>query len=130
MKKLGLLLLLLSFLSGCAEFLYQPERTRQWPDLGLRIAVVVVPDVGDAAIVQRQFVIRTVRPGTPAERADVRPGDVLLALDNKTITTVSDALEIMRNKSKFDTVLITVRRQEEILKLKASLTRAKSRSTI
>ena len=44
MKRLILLAPLIIMLSGCADFLYQPERSRQWPDLGVQIAVVMVPD--------------------------------------------------------------------------------------
>ena len=130
MKPLSVLLVVLALLSGCADMFYQPERIKKWPDLGLRIAVVVIPDSIEQGQTKRHFLIRAVRPDTPAQSAGVRPGDILQALDGKTIHNISDALEIMRSKKNKDNVVLTVTRGEETLVLTVDLATAVLRSSI
>ena len=129
MKRLILLAPLIIMLSGCADFLYQPERSRQWPDLGVQIAVVMVPDE-TGVVVRRDFLIRGVRPGTPAENAGVKAGDLLLSLDGRLINSVSAALDVMRSKTKMDTVLLVVERDGETRQFLISLVNAALRSEI
>ena len=129
MKRLILLAPLIIILSGCAEFLYQPERSRQWPDLGVQIAVVMVPDE-TGVVVRRDFLIRGVRPGTPAENAGVKAGDLLVSLDGRLINSVSAALDVMRSKNKMDTVLLVVQRDGETRQFLISLANAALRSEI
>ncbi len=129
MKRLILLAPLIIMLSGCADFLYQPERSRQWPDLGVQIAVVMVPDE-TGVVVRRDFLIRGVRPGTPAENAGVKAGDLLLSLDGRLINSVSVALDVMRSKNKMDTVLLVVERDGETRQFLISLANAALRSEI
>ncbi len=129
MKRLILLAPLIIILSGCADFLYQPERTRQWPDLGVQIAVVMVPDE-TGVVVRRDFLIRGVRPGTPAEHAGVKAGDLLISLDGRLVNSVSAALDVMRSKNKMDTVLLVVERDGETRQFLISLANAALRSEI
>ncbi len=129
MKRLILLVPLIIILSGCADFFYQPERSRKWPDLGVQIAVVTVPDKTGAAV-RRDFLIRGVRPGTPAENAGVKAGDLLLSLDGRLINSVSAALDVMRSKNKMDTVLLVVERDGETRQFLISLANAALRSEI
>jgi S1-C subfamily serine protease len=129
MKRLILLVPLIIILSGCADFFYQPERSRKWPDLGVQIAVVTVPDKTGAAV-RRDFLIRGVRPGTPAENAGVKAGDLLLSLDGRLINRVSVALNVMRSKTKMDTVLLVVERDGETRQFLISLANAALRSVI
>ncbi|HJP08294.1 MAG TPA: PDZ domain-containing protein [Arenicellales bacterium] len=129
MKRLLIILTSVIFLAGCANVFYQPERSRKWPDLGVRIAVVAVP--GDNGVLaRRDFVIRTVRPQTPAAFGGLQVGDVLLSMDGQIIDAVSVALDVMRSKSKFDTVLIVVERAGEERQLLISLANADMRSDI
>ena len=130
MRKLPLLLFLLATLTGCAELIYKPDRVKNWPDLGIRIAIHVVTDSTKLVSGKRKFVVRAVRPDTPAEKAGVKPGDVLLALDDRTIHSISDALEIMRNKKNNNSVILTIMRDDAILVLTANLASALPRSSI
>ena len=130
MRKLPLLLFLLATLTGCAELIYKPDRVKNWPDLGIRIAIHVVTDSTKPVSGKRKFVVRAVRPDTPAEKAGVKPGDVLLALDDRTIHSISDALEIMRNKKNNNSVILTIMRDDAILVLTANLASALPRSSI
>ena len=129
MKRLILLAPLIIVLSGCADFFYQPERSRKWPDLGVQIAVVTVPDETGGAV-RRDFLIRGVRPGTPAESAGVKAGDLLVSLDGRLINSVSVALDVMRSKTKMDTVLLVVERNGETRQFLISLVNAALRSEI
>ena len=130
MRKLPLLLLLLATLTGCAGLVYKPDRITNWPGLGIRIAVLVVTDSTKLSSGKRKFVVRAVRPDTPAEKSGVKPGDVLLALDDRTIHSISDALEIMRNKTNNNSVVLTIMRDDAILILTANLASALPRSSI
>lgn len=127
--KLLLWLPLLWSLTGCAELAFQPERTKQWPELGLRIAVLVIPASSKEPTGVRQFQIRKVRSGSPAESAGVLPGDQLIAMDGKDITSVSDAILVMRNKSLQDHLLLSLRRAEEFIVLSVDLAKADLRSS-
>lgn len=129
MKRLILLAPLIIVLSGCADFFYQPERSRKWPDLGVQIAVVTVPHKTGGAV-RRDFLIRGVRPGTPAENAGVKAGDLLVSLDGRLINSVSVALDVMRSKTKMDTVLLVVERDGETRQFLISLVNAALRSEI
>ena len=130
MRKLPLLLFLLTTLSGCAGLVYKPDRVTNWPGLGMRIAVLVVTDSSKLGAGKRKFLVRAVRPDTPAEKAGVKSGDVLLALDDKIIHSISDALEIMRNKKTNNSVVLTVMRGDTIVVLTANLANALPRSSI
>ena len=130
MKSLSVLLLTLVILSGCADIFYQPERTKKWPDLGLRIAVLVLSDSVEPGQAERTFLIRAVRPDTPAQKAGLAPGDVLQKIDGKAINNISDALEIMRRKKNKDSVILTVARGEETLVFTVDLVTAVLRSSI
>ena len=130
MRKLPLLLFLLTTLSGCAGLVYKPDRVTYWPGLGRRIAVLVVTDSSKLGVGKRKFLVRAVRPDTPAEKAGVKSGDVLLALDDKIIHSISDALEIMRNKKTNNSVVLTVMRGDTIVVLTANLANSLPRSSI
>lgn len=130
MRKLPLLLFLLTTLSGCAGLVYKPDRVTNWPGLGMRIAVLVVTDSSKLGVGKRKFLVRAVRPDTPAEKAGVKSGDVLLALDDKIIHSISDALEIMRNKKTNNSVVLTVMRGDTIVVLTANLANSLPRSSI
>ena len=130
MRKLPLLLFFLTTLTGCAGLIYQPDRVTNWPDLGIRIAVLVVNDSTKLGSGKRNFMVREVRPDRRAEKAGVKSGDVLLALDDRAIHSICDALEIMRNKKNNNSVVLTVMRDDAILVLTANLANALSRSSI
>lgn len=129
MKRFAIILASVLFLGGCADLLYQPQRAKQWPDLGVHIAVVSVPGE-DGALLRRDFVIRSIRPQSPAAFGEIQPGDVLIALDDQPIDSVSTAVRIMQGKSRFDTLLVTVERAGERRQILISLANAEMRSDI
>ena len=129
MKRIAIIVVSAIFLAGCADLFYQPQRAKEWPDLGVHIAVVSVPSE-DGASVRRDFVIRSIRPQSPAAVGKIEPGDGLIALDDQRIDSVSTAVKIMQGKSRFDTLLVTVERAGETRQILISLANAEMRSDI
>ena len=129
MKRFAIILVSAIFLSGCADLFYQPQRAKEWPDLGLHIAVVSVPSE-DGASIRRDFVIRSIRPQSPAAFGKIEPGDVLIALDDQRIDSVCTAVRIMQAKSRYNTLLVTVERAGETRQILISLANAEMRSDI
>ena len=59
---------------------------------------------------ENRCVITQVFPGLPAERRGVRPGDVLLAVDGKDVTTFADVARIVLEKEPGDRVRLRLER--------------------
>ena len=55
--------------------------------------------------------VREVRPGTPAERAGLKAGDVITKLDGERVRTVSELRQKMREKREKKTVSVSVIRK-------------------
>lgn len=53
-----------------------------------------------------------VQPGGPADTAGVRTGDVIVEFDRRTVSTVEDLLDFLRDTSPEDEVSLTVARAE------------------
>ena len=62
-------------------------------------------------------VIGGVKPGSPAEKAGLSPQDILLAIDNKPIVSVSDLSTALTSKKSGETLRLTVLRKGETLKI-------------
>lgn len=60
-------------------------------------------------------VVTGIVPGSPAELADVRVGDVITAVDNQAILNGDELLDQMAQKAPGDTVTLMLRRGEETL---------------
>lgn len=58
-------------------------------------------------------VVLAVVDGSPAERAGLRPGDLLVALEDETLATAEDLLAALRGRSPGDTVSVTFIREGE-----------------
>ena len=55
-----------------------------------------------------------VEPGSPAERAGLRPGDLLLAIDGATVTGIDDLVRLLDHDKVGSTVLIEIARKGQI----------------
>ncbi|MGH7857241.1 MAG: DegQ family serine endoprotease, partial [Candidatus Binatia bacterium] len=81
-------------------------------DLGLAVGPVTpdlagrldLPDAGGV-------VVRAVRPGSPADEAGIRPGDVILEVDREEVESVEDFAETVRGSDR-KSVLFLVQRGE------------------
>ena len=67
--------------------------------------------------------VDVVGPGTPAALAGIRPGDVLVSIDDKPVEGIAGFREIMDKTHPGQTVSLAVRRGDQLLTLKAQLRR-------
>ncbi len=77
----------------------KPEEPQSRGQLGLGLAPLT-PDARDQLQVpngQEGALVRSVRPGSPAEEAGLRPGDIIVGVGSQTITTASDANKAIRS---------------------------------
>ncbi len=58
----------------------------------------------------KHVVIRSVEEGSPAQRAGVRAGDVLVSMDGRPVTDTTDVLYLMERKKEGDRVSLVLRR--------------------
>jgi serine protease Do len=83
------------------------------PDAGLRLFRLGYRDV--AAFVDR------VAPGSPAHRAGIRADDLIIALDGKRVSTISDYERIAAAWRHGQTVRLTLKRGDEVLTVELTL---------
>ncbi|MEU8139656.1 S1C family serine protease [Streptodolium elevatio] len=62
-----------------------------------------------------------VRPGGPAARAGLQPGDIVTAVDGKRVAEANELIVLVRSKSPGDTVTLTVKRGDAELSLPIKL---------
>src|SRR5690606_32788998 len=65
--------------------------------------------------------INTVHQGSPAHEAGLMPGDLLVVIDGRPQTSVSQALQNLRNRSAGEPVMLGVVRGGRLLTLTAEL---------
>lgn len=65
--------------------------------------------------------LASVTEGSPAERAGLKAGDVIIMFDGKTVKTYDDLLDLLRKKKPGDEVELSVRRGDEAKDLKVTL---------
>ncbi len=89
------------------------------------------PDVAGAVLGVRgdpdsnQARIASVQPGLPAEKAGIRPGDIILKFDGKAVPDFSSLVELVRARKPGDKVLIELRRKDELIQVKVTLAERK-----
>jgi putative serine protease PepD len=71
--------------------------------------------------VEKGALVRDVTPGSPAENAGIRPGDVVTKLDGKDIATSDDLVAAVRGHKPGDAVEVTVDRQGQTRTVKVEL---------
>jgi S1-C subfamily serine protease/photosystem II stability/assembly factor-like uncharacterized protein len=85
------------------------------PPLGAYLGAVGADVNGKAKLTQ-------VLPGSPAEKAGLAVGDMLLAVGDKEISGFDQALDELRNKKPRDKVMLTITRGSETMSVEAGLT--------
>jgi len=83
-----------------------------------RVSLGTMPDFAFAGPGVR---VVEVMPGSPAEAAGLRPGDVLVALDGAPLADVRGYSRALKSHQAGDTVELTVRRDGEEMTLTATL---------
>ncbi len=105
-------------------FRHQPVRRRMaiviaGPLANLLFAAFIFSTLFFVGIPQLSPVVGKVVDGFPAQQAGVRPGDVVLKVDEERITKWADLLSVIP-KSEGRELLLTLRRGEEIIKIKVT----------
>ena len=85
---------------------------------GFRVTFGSVPDY---AFAEKGVRFEGIRPGTPAEKAGVKPGDVLIRWGDKEVTNVEEWTALLGNHKPGDVVSIRVRRGTEEVTLEVKL---------
>ena len=69
--------------------------------------------------------VMSLEPGSPAEKAGIRPGDVIVSFDGKPIFTIDDIQRLLTEQRVGVSLPITVTRGTELVKLEVAPTEAK-----
>ncbi len=104
-----------------------------WPNFGPSDDFSVKPKLGvriNDLESETGVVVREVMPNTPAERAGLQEGDVILSVDDQTITTTSELVSYIQSRSAGDEVSIDLRRDDEHMQIVAKLTEYKPKKDI
>ncbi len=71
--------------------------------------------------VEEGSVVLEVVPGSPADRAGMQPGDIVVAIDDEPITSAEDLLAVLRGRDPGDEIELTVVRDDGEETLSATL---------
>lgn len=67
------------------------------------------------------LVVEQVQPGTPAEQAGLKPGDVILSVDGKDMNQVEDLIAVLHQHAPGDTIPIVIERNNQQQTLQVTL---------
>jgi serine protease Do len=56
--------------------------------------------------------VANVQPGSPADLAGVRPGDILLSVNRQPVNSTKQAVEVISKAKDSDSLLLLLRREE------------------
>ena len=82
------------------------------PQTGVTLGVMLEP-----APTGRGLAVKAVAPGSNAERAGLRPGDLLLAIDGETLADTFDLLYALKQKQPGSQGILRIERQGQILRV-------------
>jgi S1-C subfamily serine protease len=91
------------------------------PPAGAQSPVVYWLGMQVESVQPGQVVIATVALGSPGERAGLDPGDVILAVNGKSVSATSDINSAIRGLRRGDQVRIQINRGSTMLTTRASL---------
>jgi len=102
MRRISILISCIILLSGCAEL-----QTQRPPEGNF----VQVARIGTNTVdINNKVVVKALGKDFPAEISGVKPGDIIVSADGKTITTTMELLSLMDNKRVGDRVLLVIDR--------------------
>jgi hypothetical protein len=96
--------------------LAEPRRSSR---MGFSVYLGTQPDYSSSS--QDGLKIDAVSPGSPAEKAGLKGGDVITGFAGKPIGTINDYMESLRQHKPGDTVEIRIKRDGKAVTLKATL---------
>lgn len=100
------------------------------PGVPMPPEIEITPPPGERPYLGIRYVARArgaevqeVIPGSPAEKAGLRVGDVILAVDDKRVTAAQPLAEILASYRPGDRVTLTVEREGKQLEIRVTLGR-------
>ncbi|MCS6831230.1 MAG: M28 family peptidase [bacterium] len=95
-----------------------PRRTTGGPERGVRVYVGTIPDYSEDVKGMR---ISGVREGSPAQKAGLRSGDVIVRFGEQKVESIYDYMDALNRYKPGDTVTIVVLRNGEEVELTLTL---------
>jgi S1-C subfamily serine protease len=77
--------------------------------------------IGLALTDEGQIGVEEIVPDSPADQADILVGDIILAVDETSLTDIRQFVELIQEKSPGNTVILTILRGEESLEIPVTL---------
>lgn len=112
MQRIFIACALLIFLNPC----FSEEIKQRRPSLGIGVDKNQTNFDGNDGIK-----VVHVKPGSNAKRIGIKADDIITKIDDKEITTYDDAVKILTNLTFDQNITITLRRGENLLKLKGQI---------
>lgn len=99
-----------------------PEKTSAKPWLGIK-GSTITRDVADNynLAAKRGVLVRGTIPASPAEKAGIKVGDVIVRVDNELVTSLDDLSRILSSSSPGETMTFEIQRLDKTLKLEVTL---------
>ncbi|PYT10746.1 MAG: hypothetical protein DMF51_17590 [Acidobacteria bacterium] len=88
--------------------------------LGIELAEIT-PDLQEAFGTEKGALVNSVKPHLPAEEAGIKRGDVIVAVDGKTVESTSEVVRLVSAKEPGSSVKLTVLRNGKEMTLNAKL---------
>ena len=106
--------------SICQNIMYQLKKDGQvrWGYLGVSVQFIDA-DLAEAFGTAKGALVASVQKGSPAEKAGVQSGDVILGIDGKNINSPQELESAIRLKTPGKEILVSVLREKKEVKLKA-----------
>jgi serine protease Do len=106
--------------SICQNIMYQLKKDGQvrWGYLGVSVQFIDA-DLAEAFGTAKGALVASVQKGSPAEKAGVQSGDVILGIDGKKINSPQELESAIRLKTPGKEILVSVLREKKEVKLKA-----------
>lgn len=101
-----------------------PRNPRQAPTAAPPAGGVVPPPAATPAAPQGSVLIRSVTTGSPAEKAGLQAGDVIVSIDGKSVAQPADVVDMVSQHKVGDTLNLLVQRDGAKDPLKVSVTLA------
>ncbi len=96
----------------------RPPRKDPRPMIGIAFGAAASSDRPEEP---QSFVVITVFPGSPAEEAGIKEGDVLVEVDGKKVESYKQVIRQLRNRKAGDKVILKIKRDDETIEKKVTL---------
>ncbi|MEA3312854.1 MAG: trypsin-like peptidase domain-containing protein [Caldisericota bacterium] len=96
----------------------------EWPYIGIELTTMTEELANNANLKYAPgIVVIRVMPGSPAENAGIKQGDIIVSIDGVSVDTTDEFLKIVRSRNAGDSIMLEVKRKNisEVIKLELTL---------